>query len=202
MTKRALRREQRVTAILESAVAAFRRDGYHGTTMEAIAAELLMTKGSLYYYFRDKEEILFAVHDPALDRLLAELARVKRRRVCPCERLEDLLASHIRIMVEGFHGTALALEFGPKVRVNQVTVGLVLTEMAAEYYGDSEGQQAIAGLIPAGRLAVPGDVADACLLLASPLAGYVSGAELRLDGGGEIPGRFAVLNPLAVPAPT
>lgn len=112
MTKRALRRERRVTAILESAVAAFRRHGYHGTTMEEIAAELLMTKGSLYYYFRDKEEILFAVHDRALDRLLAELARVKRRRVCPCERLEDLLASHIRIMVEGFHGTALALEFG------------------------------------------------------------------------------------------
>ena len=91
---------------------------------------------------------------------------------------------------------ALALEFGPKVRVNQVTVGLVLTEMATEYYGDSEGQQAIAGLIPAGRLAVPADVADACLLLASPLAGYVSGAELRLDGGGEIPGRFAVLGQL------
>jgi len=111
MTKQALRREKRVTAILESAVAAFRRNGYHGTTMEQIAEQLLMTKGSLYYYFRNKEEILFAVHDSALDRLLAELDRVKRRRVCPCDRLEDLLASHIRIMVEGFQGTALALEF-------------------------------------------------------------------------------------------
>jgi len=112
MTKQALRRERRVTAILESAVAAFRLHGYHGTTMEQIADQLLMTKGSLYYYFRDKEEILFAVHDQALDRLLEELARVRRGRGCPCERLEALLAAHIRIMVEGFHGTALALEFG------------------------------------------------------------------------------------------
>jgi len=86
---------------------------------------------------------------------------------------------------------ALALEFGPKVRVNQVTAGLVRTEKAAEYYGDEAGQRAVAALIPAARMAVPDDIADACLLLASPLAGYVSGAELRVDGGGEVPARFA-----------
>jgi NAD(P)-dependent dehydrogenase (short-subunit alcohol dehydrogenase family) len=90
---------------------------------------------------------------------------------------------------------ALALEFGPRVRVNQVTVGLVQTERSDDYYGDDEGQRAVAALIPAGRMAAPGDIADACLLLASPLAGYVSGAELRVDGGGEVPGRFAVAHP-------
>jgi NAD(P)-dependent dehydrogenase (short-subunit alcohol dehydrogenase family) len=96
---------------------------------------------------------------------------------------------------------ALALEFGPKVRVNQVTVGLVQTEMSGDYYGDDEGQRAVAALIPAGRMAVPGDIADACLLLSSPLAGYVSGAELRVDGGGEIPGRFAVARPWSAGRP-
>jgi NAD(P)-dependent dehydrogenase (short-subunit alcohol dehydrogenase family) len=90
---------------------------------------------------------------------------------------------------------ALALEFGPRVRVNQVTAGLVRTELADDYYGGEEGQRAVAALIPAARMAVPDDIADACLLLASPLAGYVSGAELRVDGGGEVPGRFAVVHP-------
>jgi TetR/AcrR family transcriptional regulator len=112
VTRQALRRENRINAILESAVAAFRRHGYHGTTMEQIAESLLMTKGSLYYYFHNKEEILFAVHDQALDRILAELSRVKKTKSCACDQLEDLIAAHIRIMVEGFHGTALALEFG------------------------------------------------------------------------------------------
>jgi len=97
---------------------------------------------------------------------------------------------------------ALAVEFGPRVRVNQVTVGLVHTEKARDYYGDEAGQRAVAALIPAGRMAVPGDVADACLLLASPLAGYVSGAELRVDGGGEIPGRFAVAHPWSADEPS
>jgi AcrR family transcriptional regulator len=112
VTRSSLRREHRVSAILESAIAAFRRHGYHGTSMEQIADQLLMTKGSLYYYFSDKEEILFAAHDLALDRILVELARVRRKSGCPCGKLDDILAAHIRIMVEGFSGTALALEFG------------------------------------------------------------------------------------------
>ena len=44
--------------------------------------------------------------------------------------------------------------------------------------------------IPMGRLAVPADVAAACLYLASPLAAYVTGADLAVHGGGEIPARF------------
>ena len=41
--------------------------------------------------------------------------------------------------------------------------------------------------MPLGRLASPGDVADACLFLASPQASYVSGAALLVHGGGEWP---------------
>ena len=112
MTRRAQKRRRKIDAIIESAVAAFRMHGYHGTSMEQIADQLLMTKGSLYYYFRDKEEILFAAHDRALDRILAELDRVRSGSGCPCAQVEALIRAHIRVMVEGFHGTALALEFG------------------------------------------------------------------------------------------
>ena len=43
--------------ILKSAARAFRKLGYHGATVEQIAAALHMKKGNLYYYFRNKEEI-------------------------------------------------------------------------------------------------------------------------------------------------
>jgi len=112
MTKQALRRKKRMDEILASAVRAFRQRGYHGTSMDSIADELLMTKGSLYYYFKDKEDILFAIHDRALDHTLAELERVRGMDTCACQRLEALVAAHIQIMVEGFYGTGLALEFG------------------------------------------------------------------------------------------
>ena len=81
----------------------------------------------------------------------------------------------------------LAVEWAPKVRVNAVTVGLVRTEQAHLFYGDEAGIAAVGATVPMGRMAEPVDVADACLMLASPLARYVSGANLVVHGGGEKP---------------
>ena len=82
---------------------------------------------------------------------------------------------------------ALAVEWAPKVRVNCVTPGLVRTEDNAHHYGDEDALASAAATVPLGRMATPADIADACLLLASPLAGYVSGANLVVDGGGQRP---------------
>ncbi|MFC4059179.1 SDR family oxidoreductase [Planomonospora corallina] len=84
---------------------------------------------------------------------------------------------------------ALALEWSPKVRVNHVTTGLVLTEAAASVYGE-DGGAAVAGVIPMARMAAPADVADACLYLASDLSSYVTGADVAVHGGGEFPARY------------
>ncbi|GAA2100967.1 SDR family oxidoreductase [Streptomyces albiaxialis] len=84
---------------------------------------------------------------------------------------------------------ALALEWAPKVRVNHVTVGLIRTESAAPVYG-RDGGASVARVIPMARMAVPEDVARACLYLASDLSGYVNGADLAVHGGGEFPGRY------------
>ncbi len=81
----------------------------------------------------------------------------------------------------------MAVEFGPKVRVNAVVVGLVVTEQAHLFYGDAAGIAAVGATVPLGRMADPSDVADVCLFLASPLARYVSGADVLVHGGGERP---------------
>jgi NAD(P)-dependent dehydrogenase (short-subunit alcohol dehydrogenase family) len=81
----------------------------------------------------------------------------------------------------------LALEWAPKVRVSLVTPGMVHTEQSALFYGDEQGQARVAATVPLGRLAEPADIGHACAWLASPLASYVTGAELTLHGGGEWP---------------
>ncbi|MFE2293838.1 SDR family oxidoreductase [Streptomyces sp. NPDC059452] len=83
---------------------------------------------------------------------------------------------------------ALALEWAPKVRVNHITAGLIRTASATTLYGE-DGGAAVAGIIPMGRLALPSDVARACLWLAGPHSSYVNGADLAVHGGGEIPAR-------------
>jgi NAD(P)-dependent dehydrogenase (short-subunit alcohol dehydrogenase family) len=90
--------------------------------------------------------------------------------------------------------TTLAIEWAPKVRVNAITPGMILTEEAHLHYGDEDGIAAVAATVPLGRMGEPRDVADACLFLASPLASYVSGANLVVHGGGERPPFLAAAN--------
>ncbi|HEV7526781.1 MAG TPA: SDR family oxidoreductase [Acidimicrobiia bacterium] len=85
----------------------------------------------------------------------------------------------------------MAVEFAPKVRVNAVVVGLVVTEQAHLFYGDESGIAAVGATVPLGRMADPTDVADVCVFLASPLARYVTGADVLVHGGGEKPAYMA-----------
>ena len=89
----------------------------------------------------------------------------------------------------------LAVEWGPKVRVNCVSAGPVHTEQSPLHYGDPHSVAAVGAIAPLGRIAEPSDVADACLFLASRLASYVSGANLVLHGGGERPAFLGVARP-------
>jgi NAD(P)-dependent dehydrogenase (short-subunit alcohol dehydrogenase family) len=83
--------------------------------------------------------------------------------------------------------TTLAVDYAPKVRVNAVSAGLIRTEQSHLHYGDEAGIAAVGATVPLGRMGLPSDIANACLFLASPLADYVSGANLLVHGGGERP---------------
>lgn len=82
---------------------------------------------------------------------------------------------------------SLAMEWGPKVRVNAIDVGLCRTEQSDDHYGDDARVAAIERTIPLGRMATPLEVGNLAVFLASDLASYVSGARVTCDGGGEPP---------------
>jgi NAD(P)-dependent dehydrogenase (short-subunit alcohol dehydrogenase family) len=97
----------------------------------------------------------------------------------------------------------LAVEWAPKVRVNCLSAGLVATESAEDHYGGPTGMAEVASTVPLGRFATPADVAGLCLMLASPLAAYVTGANLVAHGGGETPAYLTALeHALEGPDPT
>jgi NAD(P)-dependent dehydrogenase (short-subunit alcohol dehydrogenase family) len=87
----------------------------------------------------------------------------------------------------------LAMEWAPLVRVNCVSAGLLDTGAGDDFYGGPEGLAKVAATVPLGRMGTPEDVAGACLFLASPAAGFVSGANLVVHGGGEVPPFISVL---------
>ena len=95
---------------MKSAAKAFRRLGYHGATVEQIAAALHMKKGNLYYYFKNKEEILFACHQYSLDQLIQLLGDVEQSGLGSGEKLRRLVIAFVHTILDELHGTALFLE--------------------------------------------------------------------------------------------
>lgn len=80
---------------------------------------------------------------------------------------------------------SLAAEWGPEIRVNAVSPGLVLTQGSlTAVFGGSEELADRAGVTTAvGRLGQPADIGLACQYLLSPASAFVSGTVLKIDGG-------------------
>ncbi|MGW5610419.1 SDR family NAD(P)-dependent oxidoreductase [Streptomyces sp. NPDC003753] len=80
------------------------------------------------------------------------------------------------------HARSAALEYGPYgIRVNTVSPGLVDRPGLAEDW--PEGVRRWQQAAPSGRLGRPEDIGDACVFLASPLASWITGHDLVVDGG-------------------
>jgi 3-oxoacyl-[acyl-carrier protein] reductase len=77
---------------------------------------------------------------------------------------------------------ALAREIGSRnITVNCVAPGFIDTDMTKAL--SDEQQNALKANIPLGRLGTPEDIAHAVVFLASPKAGYITGATLHVNGG-------------------
>jgi len=77
----------------------------------------------------------------------------------------------------------LAAELSPRIRVNAVAPGAILTEALAFIAEDEPTRTAIESATPLRRLGRPEDIAAAVLYLASDAASYVTGQVLAVDGG-------------------
>ena len=69
------------------------------------------------------------------------------------------------------------------IRVNGLAPGLVDTKLTKVTTENPERRAGALASIPQGRLGTPDDMAGAALFLASPLASYVTGHTLVVDGG-------------------
>lgn len=84
---------------------------------------------------------------------------------------------------------SLSSELAPKgIRVNCVAPGWVTTEMSAAALGHPEVGPKIAAGIPVGRPGSPREIAGPVLFLCTPMAGFISGEVLNVNGGAVLVG--------------
>ncbi len=87
-------------SILEAAQGLFSKFGYKKTTMEDIAQELHKGKSSLYYYFKNKEEIFQAVIDWEQNVLLSKLHEIVDSEQEPKDKLNNYVLVRMKTISE------------------------------------------------------------------------------------------------------
>jgi AcrR family transcriptional regulator len=85
---------------LETAARLFNERGFYRTSLEDIAAELHVTKAALYYYFRNKDEILYECHALAIDAVRDDGGAEAAGR--GLERVVQLVERYVPTIVQDF----------------------------------------------------------------------------------------------------
>jgi AcrR family transcriptional regulator len=100
-------KDDRREAILRSVANVLRNSRVSSLTIKQVADELGMTKGNLYYYFKDKQDILYHCHMRSVENSLRALSEARALGHTPSEKLRILLVRHIRAIIDDGFGSIL-----------------------------------------------------------------------------------------------
>ncbi len=108
--------------ILDVAVHVFRERGYDGSSLEQVARAAGITKASIYYHVRSKEQLLERGVGRAFDALFAELDQPAATTGRGVDRLKFIVRRTIEITVERLDEVALLLSVRGNTRVERKIV--------------------------------------------------------------------------------
>lgn len=95
--------------ILAESARVFNRRGYHGTTLDEIARAIGLTKPALYYYVKNKEDLLFQCHQRALDIAIGAVKAALAEADRPDDQLRLVLTRYIEGMTDVLSGIVVLL---------------------------------------------------------------------------------------------
>ncbi len=91
-------RPSRWDDVVEAAARVFSDKGFGGASLEDVANEVGMLKGSLYNYIKSKEDLLFAVVRPDAEELLSRARELTRVDLPASEKLRQIAIIHVDII--------------------------------------------------------------------------------------------------------
>lgn len=122
--ERAFRRHE----IIEAAMRVFARKGFWGTTMDDIAVEAEFSKGALYFYFENKEEIFLGIVEMALEQEKNFIAAVLEEKESSIDKLSKIVHGYFEYVEENgnliriLHSESQKLYASSKERIEKALI--------------------------------------------------------------------------------
>ena len=96
------RRSAKKEAILDAAASTFMEHGYSATSIDDIADLLGSTKGRIYYYYKSKADLFYAIHSEAMRINLETMEPIATGDGSPTERLTEMLYAQFDLITSHF----------------------------------------------------------------------------------------------------
>jgi len=97
-SKNAKATKTKYEAILESAIKVFARKGFHKSRISEIAREAAVADGTIYLYFKNKDDILISLFEDKLEQIIRELRAEIRQEQDPLEKLRKFIQTHLGLV--------------------------------------------------------------------------------------------------------
>lgn len=94
LDRKIIEKQNRRDFILKAAENIMSVQGLHGLSVDLIAAETQLAKGTIYLYFKSKEEILTILTMKARELLFKDFEKIEKKKTTPVEKLKDIIKSN------------------------------------------------------------------------------------------------------------
>lgn len=96
-------KKERRKTILAAAEKLFASEGFHQTTLERVATEIDISKGTIYLYFKNKEELFFSTFEEKLERRQAAIKPAFEAANSLEQAINSIVGEQIRFLQENKH---------------------------------------------------------------------------------------------------
>lgn len=137
----AVDRRDQVVAV---ATRLFSKQGFAATSLDDVAAEIGFTKAAIYYWFENKDEILFSIHDQIVSEAMARVRAIRAGGGTARDQLDAVITQHVQTLLANVEANTVfdrerhALSVGRQRSINRRDgeYERALREIYAEGVGD------------------------------------------------------------------
>lgn len=140
--RRNIQYEKRLSSILKAASKVIAKDGFEGASVRKVAASAGIGLSGIYYYFKNKDELLFALQKHTFSTLVSSLEEKLKTAISPEDRLKAVIENHYQFFVANMYDLKVCVH---EIESLSGAYYNEILKIRREYYGLVKG--VVAGIV-------------------------------------------------------